>query len=237
MKLTVHSVPCLRDNYAYLLRCEASGAMAVVDPSEAGPVLDAAADCEGELVAIWNTHHHWDHTGGNLDLLAAQPNLEVLGHESDRGRIPGQTQFLADGDAIKLGQLSGTICHIPAHTTGAIAYLIGDEVFTGDTLFLAGCGRLFEGTPAMMFESLARLAAHCDDRSRLWVGHEYTASNLRFAAAAEPDNADIKEALARALTQEQTIPGTWSQELATNPFVRAATAEELGRLRAWKDEF
>ncbi len=236
-RVQVEPVPCLQDNYAYLVRCEVSGRVAVVDPSEAEPVWAALAAFGGTLSAIWNTHHHWDHTGGNEDLLRRDPKLRVLGHQSDRGRIPGQTDFLDDGAQIALGELTGHIRHIPAHTTGAIAYFVGDEVFTGDTLFLAGCGRLFEGTPAMMFASLAHLGAHCHGDSRLWVGHEYTASNLRFAAAAEPDNPQIQAALERCSDQTCTVPGTWAQELALNPFVRAQTAEKLGELRAWKDRF
>ena len=236
-EVCVQAVPCLRDNYAYLVRCEETGHVAVVDPSEAEPVQAALEGFGGVLKAIWNTHHHWDHVGGNDGLLEMRPALRVVGHESDRGRIPGQTDFVKDGEIVSLGKLKASIRHVPAHTTGAIAYFVGDEVFTGDTLFLAGCGRLFEGTPEMMFKSLAHFGAHCKPESRLWVGHEYTSSNLRFAHAAEPNNSAVKYALEQSEQQAQTVPGTWAQELAVNPFVRAETVEDLARLRAWKDTF
>lgn len=254
-------VPCLKDNYAYLVICEATNTAAVVDPSEARPVVEALQREGVTPRAIWNTHHHWDHTGGNKDLLAAFPGLEVVAHVSDRGRIHGQTTFIEDGGEVALGQeLRAHIIYNPGHTSGAISYHLSGPaaVFTGDTLFLAGCGRLFEGTPAQMHASLSRLAA-LPDQTRIYCGHEYTASNLRFAAAVEPDNQAI---LARvgAVAQARangapTVPGTVAEERATNPFLRtdvpevarAARAAEpadgdtpadvFAALRRWKDRF
>jgi hydroxyacylglutathione hydrolase len=258
-------IPCLKDNYAYLVVCEATGAAAVVDPSEAGPVIEVVQREGVTLEAIWNTHHHWDHTGGNKDLLSAYPELEVIAHASDRGRIPGQTTFVEDGEEITLGkEVRARIIHNPGHTSGAISYHVGEgdaaneAVFTGDTLFLAGCGRLFEGTPAQMHASLERLAA-LRDQTRVYCGHEYTASNLRFAAAVEPGNEAV-QARAREVESARaagapSVPGTLAQERATNPFLRvhlpevagAARAAEPARndapvdvfaaLRRWKDRF
>lgn len=258
--MRIVAVPCLKDNYAYLVVCEASSTAAVVDPSESEPVL-AAAGREGvDLAAIWNTHHHWDHTGGNKKLLEAVPELEVVGHTSDRGRIPGQTTFVDQGDEVTLGQeIRARIIYNPGHTRGAISYHLADHaaVFTGDTLFCAGCGRLFEGSPQEMHDSLSRLAALPGD-TRVYCGHEYTAANLRFAAAVEPDNQAIGERAARVRAQrdqgEPTVPGLMADELATNPFLRAsepgvvaaARAQSAGddspvevfaALRRWKDGF
>lgn len=260
--MRIAPIPCLKDNYAYLVICEATNQAAVVDPSEAGPVSDAIARQGVELVAIWNTHHHWDHTGGNKDLLEAHPTLEVIGHASDRGRIPGQTTFANDGDAVKVGdEVSARILFNPGHTTGAISYVIDSQpaVFTGDTLFGAGCGRIFEGTPAMMHESLSKLAALHED-TLVYCGHEYTAANLRFASAAEPDNAAIgaraAEVTHRREAGEPSVPFALRDELATNPFLRAplpalaagaraageppkddSPAEVFAALRRWKDHF
>lgn len=230
-------IPCLKDNYAYLVTCDATKACAIVDPSEATPVL--AALCGARPSAIWNTHHHWDHVGGNEELVAKAGVADVYGHASDRGRIAAQTRFLEEGDTFELGRLRVRILHIPGHTTGAVAYVVegdGDApaVFTGDTLFVAGCGRLFEGTPEMMFASLAKLAA-LPDATRVYCGHEYTASNLRFAAHVEPDNEDVRRA-ARAV-KIPSVPSTIATERRINPFVRALTVADLASRRAAKDAF
>jgi len=235
MTLKVTIVPCLSDNYAYLVEDAATGALVVVDPSEAPPVKQALAGRVPQ--AVWCTHHHWDHVGGNEELGVK----EIVGHASDRGRLPGQTRFVEDGDELRLGESRVRVLHIPGHTLGAIAYAVdGDAVFTGDTLFVAGCGRLFEGTPAMMHSSLRTLATLAP-ATRVYCGHEYTQSNLEFAAHGEPDNAAVREAIARAAALrangKPTVPGTIGDELATNPFVRAASAEELGARREAKNAF
>jgi hydroxyacylglutathione hydrolase len=238
-------IPCLKDNYAYLVVCDATRRAAIVDPSEADPVLDAVTRAGFAPEAIWNTHHHWDHVGGNLALKAKLSIEEVAGHASDRGRIDGQTRMLEEGDKLTLGKLEVSILHIPGHTTGAVAYVVtgdGDSpaVFTGDTMFIAGCGRLFEGTPAMMFESLRKLAA-LPDETRVYCGHEYTKSNLAFAKHVEPDNADITRwvelATAAARDKKPTVPSRISDEKRINPFVRARDVAELGERRAAKDTF
>ncbi|WAS93982.1 hydroxyacylglutathione hydrolase [Nannocystis punicea] len=242
--LTIEPVPCLRDNYAYLLR-DAAGDVWLVDPSEPGPPAQAIAAAGGRLRGILATHHHHDHVGG-IDELVGDQDVWVAGHASDRGRIPKQSVFVdASTDA---WQDTGLVLagrrllglHIPGHTRGAIAWrLVGaegepDDVFTGDTLFAAGCGRLFEGTPAQMHASLQQLTA-LTASTRLWFGHEYTAANLRFAAAVEPDNSAIAERA--AALPSCTTPTTVADERATNPFVRASTVEELAARRRAKDEF
>jgi len=240
--LEIRIVGCLKDNYAYLLKCGETGEAVVVDPSESGPVLAAIEGAEVTPVAIWNTHHHWDHTGGNEGLLAVYPDLAVAGHASDKGRIPGQTVFLESGDTLRLGTHEASVLHIPGHTTGAVAYVIDEKVFTGDTLFYGGCGRLFEGTPAMMFESLVvELKGRLPENTLVYCGHEYTVSNLRFAQQVEPNNLAIQETLSWAREQRShglpTVPSTLAIEAEVNPFMRALNAEELGARRALKDAF
>jgi hydroxyacylglutathione hydrolase len=232
--MRVVPVPCLKDNYGYLVVCEETNEAAIVDASEAQPVLDAAKREGVKLVAIWSTHHHLDHVGGNEEVVRAGGIREVAGHASDKGRIPEQTRFLETGDLVAVGKVTARATHIPGHTLGAVAYFIDDArtkqraVFTGDTLFLAGCGRLFEGTPAQMHASLASLAALPGD-TRVFCGHEYTAANLRFAKHVEPSNTQV-DAAANAVAVEReagrpSVPGTLAREIETNPFLRARSAE------------
>jgi hydroxyacylglutathione hydrolase len=226
--LKVTPIPCLEDNYAYLLD-DGSGELAVVDASESGPVLAAVDRAAGRLTAVFATHHHFDHVGGNEGVLARHPNVRVYGYESDRGRIPSQTEFLRDGQIFTWGKTSVRALHIPGHTMGAVAYVLDDAVFTGDTLFLAGCGRLFEGTPAMMFRSLCEVLGPLGDGLRVFCGHEYTLGNLAFAASVEPSNARVEQRMAdaRALRArgEPTVGSPMADELATNPFMRCQSAE------------
>lgn len=243
MVLEITPIPCLRDNYAYLITAggtESDATAWVVDPSEAGPVRDALRQRNLHLAGVLATHHHPDHVGGIPDLVDETPALEVLGFAGDAERIPGITRRVPaeTGTYRPVGlDLFGVplqAMHIPGHTTGAVAWKLGDDVFTGDTLFAAGCGRLFEGTPAMMYASLQALCAD-PPHTRLWFGHEYTAANLRFAAHAEPDNEAV--ALRAADLAAYTTPTTVAKERATNPFVRARDAEELGARRRAKDDF
>ncbi len=231
-------IPCLKDNYAYLVTCDRTKKTAIVDPSEAAPVLEAVKRAGVKVDAIWNTHHHWDHVGGNEELVSELGIAEVCGHASDKGRIAAQTRFLEEGDRFTLGDLSVRILHIPGHTTGAIAYVVEGQgspaVFTGDTLFVAGCGRLFEGTPEMMFASLAKVAA-LPAETRVYCGHEYTKANLAFAAHTEPDNEDVKRAAASV--QVPSVPSTIAAEKRINPFVRARNVAEFAARRSAKDSF
>jgi hydroxyacylglutathione hydrolase len=228
--MRVVAVPCLKDNYAYLV-ADDIGSAVIVDASEAAPVR-AALQREGfHAKAIWSTHHHHDHVGGNEE-LAAELDLEVVGHVSDGARVPGLTRGVDTGDTVSVGDVKATCLHIPGHTLGAVAYFVehGAEriVFTGDTLFCAGCGRLFEGTPTQMHASLACLAALPGD-TRVHCGHEYTEGNLRFAAHVEPSNADVKAAQAKAAALraegKPTMGTTLDHEKKTNPFLRVGSAE------------
>ena len=220
MKIT--QIPLLRDNYGYLVVCEKTDQAAIVDPSEADPVLRRVEQEKVELVAILNTHHHRDHTGGNEGLLARH-KLAVYGHKSDRNRIAGLTNGVDDGDELQIGEIKGNVFFIPGHTTGHVAYLFENNLFCGDTLFTAGCGRLFEGTPEQMHASLKKLTA-LPDNTKVWCGHEYTESNLRFAMSVEANNpalvarfARVQGLRARGLS---TVPSTMAEERETNPFLR-----------------
>jgi hydroxyacylglutathione hydrolase len=256
MQVTV--VPCLQDNYAYVLLAPGSTRAVVVDPGEAEPVERALAAQGLTLGAVLATHHHGDHVGGTRELAQRFPGLRVFGHASDRGRIPEQTEFLEHGASVTVEGLKFDVLHIPGHTLGAVAYAGEGAVFTGDTLFAGGCGRLFEGTPAQMYESLNVKLAALPDETLLYCGHEYTASNLRFAAHMEPENAAISAKAAHVAAKrargEFTVPSTLGEEKATNPFMRVdspavvkavsgalsadhSPAAILGAVRAAKDKF
>lgn len=250
-------VPCLQDNYAYLVHAEASREALVVDPSEAAPVLVRAAREGLRIVGILNTHHHWDHTGGNEDIVRRSSADLVYGHKSDAGRIPMLKIGLSDGESFEAAGLSFRVMHVPGHTSGALAYICDDTVFTGDTLFTAGCGRLFEGTAAQMYESLNLKLGSLPDSTRIFCGHEYTAANLRFAAHVEPGNAEVREkaeTVAKTIAAGQpTVPSSVGDERRTNPFLRCESPEiirglgdklrgegpvaVLAALRAAKDAF
>jgi hydroxyacylglutathione hydrolase len=261
--MRVEPVPCLSDNYAYLVVDERTRVVAVVDASEPQPVLDALARLGMPLAAILSTHHHGDHVGGNDDVLRAHPGALVYGHRSDAKRIPGITNLLDDGDSFTVGSLRVTARHVPGHTLGAVTYVVEDPetkeppwAFTGDTLFLAGCGRLFEGTPEQMHRSLNHVLANLKKDTRIGCGHEYTTSNLKFAQHVEPNNERVAAAITAAATAcaegRPTVPGTIAGELATNPFMRveepavrthvglgenADPVEVLARLRKEKNDF
>lgn len=222
-------LPCLQDNYAYLVVSDA-GHAAIVDASEAGPVRDALRKEGLAARAIWSTHHHWDHVGGN-EALAQELGLEVVAHVSDRARVPALTRTVETGDFVELDEIKARCIHVPGHTLGAVAYFIdGPEpaVFTGDTLFCAGCGRLFEGTAEQMQASLARIA-RLPAKTRVYCGHEYTENNLRFAASLEPSNPDVIGARERAhglrATGAPTVGTTLEEELRVNPFLRVRSPE------------
>lgn len=238
----IEPVPCRRDNYAYLI--VGDNELWVVDPTEASPVQAAIARHGKALKGILATHHHHDHVGGIEELCALHKSAQgsspwVAGHASDRGRIPAQSVFVdaPRGQYIKSGlRVAGHevwAAHIPGHTRGAIAWRIGEELFTGDTLFSGGCGRLFEGTAQDMFESFQTLLS-CPDQTRLWFGHEYTRSNLEFARATDPDHFGYREAIESL--QEPSCPTTVKREREINIFARARDAEHFKELRALKDK-
>ncbi len=225
--LEIGIVPCLSDNYAYLIHDKDAGLTAIVDPSEPEPVKKALEAKGYKLTHILNTHHHFDHTGGNLPLKEAY-GAEVVGPGKDRDRIPGIDTGVSEDAPWRFGNHAVQILEVPAHTKGAITFVMDGAAFTGDTLFAMGCGRLFEGTPAMMWSSLSKLAK-LPDATRIYCGHEYTLSNGRFALTLEPTNAALKrrfaEVEAARAKGEPTVPSTIGLEKTTNPFLRPASAE------------
>ncbi len=240
MPLTVTPVPCLSDNYAWLLRAP-DGRLAVCDPGEAEPVIAAAEAAGGEIAAILLTHHHGDHVGG-VPGLVKRYGAQVIGAAADAARLPKLDVAVAPGDTVDVLGVPAEVLASDGHTIGHIAFHLPDcaILLCGDTLFSLGCGRLLEGTAAQMHESLQRLAA-LPPETLVCCGHEYSESNARFALTVEPDNAALKARaaeIARLRAEGRpTLPTTIGEELDANPFLRAADAAELGRIRAAKDIF
>jgi hydroxyacylglutathione hydrolase len=224
-ELEIRQLKALRDNYVYLLRDPETGATGAVDPSEPGPVFAALAETGWRLTHVLNTHHHPDHTGGNL-ALKEKTGCMIVGPRADRARIPGIDIDVADGEDYAFGKQVARVFDVPGHTRGHIAFWFGGSraLFCGDTLFLMGCGRLFEGTPEQMWRSLGKLRG-LPPETRVYCGHEYTQSNARFALTMEPHNPALVARARRidALRAEgkSTVPSTMAEEIATNPFLRA----------------
>jgi len=228
--IEIETVACLSDNYAYLVK---SGAFcAVVDPSEAAPVKAALARRGWTLTHILNTHHHLDHTGGNL-ALKEETGAKVVGPAKDAERIPGLDIGVDEASGWEFDGHKVQVLEVPAHTRGAITFVIDGNAFTGDTLFVMGCGRLFEGDPAMMWASLTKLMGLSDD-TKIWCGHEYTQSNGRFALTLEPHNAALTARMddvnAARAAGRATVPSTLGLEKLTNPFLRPTSPELRGSL-------
>lgn len=233
--LEIALVPLLKDNYGYLLHEPKSGLTAILDPSEAEPVLEAVAARGWRLSHILNTHHHGDHCGGNVELKAAT-GARVVGPAYDRARIPAIDEAVDEASGFQMGDARARVLFIPGHTRGHIAFWFEGSraLFCGDTLFSLGCGRMFEGDPLMMWSSLSKLRA-LPAETRIHCGHEYTEANARFALAVDPDNKALqaRNAAVKALRAEgkPTIPSTLAEERAANPFLRAddpAMAQRLG---------
>jgi hydroxyacylglutathione hydrolase len=259
LTMEIERLSALSDNYIFLLYDRAQKIAAVVDPAEPQPVLQRLEALNLRLVAIFNTHHHADHVGANQTLLDRFPDLTVYGGSEDRGRIPGQRVFLQEGDTVEFAGRRARVFFVPGHTRAHIAYyfpptVAGEtgELFCGDTLFAGGCGRLFEGTPAQMLDSLGKLRS-LPDHTRVWCAHEYTLGNLKFALIVDPDNLVLRERYEQVEKDRArdiaTIPSLLGTEKQTNPFLRwdtlalQATMDNtdpvtvFARLRGKKDRF
>jgi hydroxyacylglutathione hydrolase len=239
MSIEVIRIAVLSDNYVWLARESISGEVMVIDPAVAEPVLAKADELGWKITHIWNTHWHPDHTGGNAAIKAAT-GCVITGPAAEAERIPTLDSHVRGGDTVTFGATSAAVIDVPAHTAGHIAYHFADAgiAFVGDTLFAMGCGRLFEGTAAQMFDNMRKLEALGDD-TVIYCAHEYTQSNGRFALTVEPDNAALVARMASVdamrAAGEPTVPTTIAQERATNPFMRAASVEQLAERRTAKD--
>lgn len=257
--MQVYRLAALSDNYIFLLHDPEQNIAAVVDPAEVQPVLEQLQKLETQLVAIFNTHHHGDHVGGNQQLMQYFPNACVYGGAEDSGRIPGQQVFLREGDRVTFAEKVAEVLFVPGHTRAHIAYYFPPDtaeepgdLFCGDTLFAGGCGRLFEGTPTQMVSSLGKLRA-LPDNTRVWCAHEYTLKNLEFALTVDSNNPDLQTRYAQVKASrnrsEATVPSMLGIEKLTNPFLRwdrselqvAAKSNDpvqtFARIRGMKDRF
>ncbi len=237
--MEIVAVPAFTDNYIWLVHDEPTSETAVVDPGDAAPALAEAKRRGWTVTQVWNTHHHWDHSGGNLAMKDATGCI-VSGPASEE--IPGRDIALSEGSELRIGDHVGRVMEIPGHTLGHIALVFEADrtAFVGDTLFAMGCGRLFEGTAQQMYSSLRRLV-ELPPETALYCGHEYTLANARFAVHAEPGNPAIIDRLTEVQELRNagaiTLPTSVVLERETNPFVRAPGWKEFARLRTEKDSF
>ncbi len=234
--MPIVTVAQLSDNYAYLVIDDGSKDCAVVDCAEADKVIAAAKSHGAKIVAVLTTHWHGDHCGGNNEIASKVPGLKVYGASAEGGRIPALTNPVADGDRIRISALEGRVIGIPAHTNGHVAYYFPtlSAVFTGDTMFVGGCGRVFEGKASTMVASLKKLAA-LPDSTQVYCGHEYTEKNLRFALTLEPGNDALTKkhqwCLKTRAEHKFTVPSTIGDEKQTNPFLRTESPELRANLK------
>lgn len=240
--MKIITIPCRRDNFSYLLICEETGQAAVIDPSEPEAVLKTIQNQNIELQWILCTHHHGDHTEGIKEISTNYPSAKIGGPAKEQKMIPEINHPFKDHDSIQVGEVKGKIIETPGHTKGSLCYLFANAVFTGDTLFGGGCGRLFEGTAKEMFISLnQKLAYYMTEETQIYFAHEYTLSNLKFAQTAEPENRDIQDRLLKEYKKidsgNHSTPSTWIEEMKTNPFLRVKSPEELASIREWKNRF
>lgn len=226
--LYIHQFPCLNDNYGYLVHDDDSGATAAIDTPDAEKYLSEAAAKGWTITDIWNTHWHPDHAGGNAK-IKAETGCQIVGPEGEAEKIPGIDRRVSGGDRVRLGGYEALVMDVPGHTLGHIAFHVPDEAvaFVGDAVFALGCGRVFEGTPDMMWESLSRIKT-LPEETTLYCAHEYTQANARFAETIETGNAALMDYIleidAKRARGERTVPMKLSRELATNPFLRADDA-------------
>jgi hydroxyacylglutathione hydrolase len=234
--MSIFIVPQLSDNFAYLIVDDSNREAGIVDCAEADKVIAAADQHNVKLTSVLTTHWHPDHSGGNQDIAAKIPGIRIYGARAEGGRIPALTNPVDDGGTVRIGKLEGKVIGIPAHTNGHVAYYFPalKAVFTGDTMFVGGCGRVFEGKAATMVDSLARLAA-LPDETAVYCGHEYTEKNLRFARTLEPNNLALKakhDATVKARAAGKwTVPSTIREEKQINPFLRTDSAELRASLK------
>ena len=239
--MRVEIIPCLQDNYSYLIIDDNNNSACVVDPGEAKPIVDYLKNKNIKLKYILNTHHHFDHIGGN-EYLKKKFGSIVVGFKKDRNRIPEIDILLEDNQIWKAESFEAKIIHIPGHTTGHICFHFFKEklVFTGDTLFSLGCGRIFEGTYKEMFESLNKIKS-LPEETKVYCGHEYTLSNLKFCIKYNPENQNLKKKAENIKKKIDnglpTIPSTIKDELECNIFLRANDLESFSKLRDLKDNF
>ncbi len=241
MTVTATAIPMLSDNYSWLLRESVTGKVGIVDPAEAAPAIAAIEAAGGRLDYVFLTHHHGDHIDGVPELVARYAPV-VVGNAADAHRLPKLDMAVHEGDLVDFGAAKARVIDTPGHTVGHISYVFADGgiLLPGDTLFSMGCGRLFEGSAADMFKSMRKFD-DLPDAMLVCCGHEYTASNAKFALSVDAQNAALQaragEVGALRAAGLATVPVTLGVERATNPFLRAGNAEELGRLRAAKDKF
>ncbi|PVZ99568.1 hypothetical protein BB558_004399 [Smittium angustum] len=248
MKISI--VPYWNDNYAYIITDQKSGQIGIVDPVDIKKVIQATSEFNLPIKYLLTTHHHADHASGNEEAAKLIPGLTIYGGDE---RVPAMTNHLKGGEVFNIGSLNVTAIRTHGHTDSSISYFVqdGDEkaLFSGDTLFVAGCGRLFEGTPQQMYESLNVKFAHLPKDTKVYAGHEYTNSNIRFALSVDKDNQKLQQKAQQYSTMKITMPSTIQNELDINPFMRVnqpalqkVTGETdpvkvLAALRAMKDRF
>ena len=239
--MRVEVIPCLQDNYSYLIIDKSNSSACVVDPSEAKPIMNFVEKENIKLKYILNTHHHFDHVGGNKN-LKKKYNSVVIGYKDDANRIPEIDILLEDNQIWKADNFEAKIMHIPGHTTGHICYHFFKEklIFTGDTLFSLGCGKLFEGTYQDMFSSLKKIKKLSQD-TKIYCGHEYTLQNSKFCIEYDPENTKLKNKITEIKKKLEnnlpTIPSTLKDENECNIFLRAKDVESFSKLRDLKDIF
>ena len=239
--MRIEIIKCLQDNYSYLLIDETKNIGCVVDPGEAAPVIKYVESNNIDLKYILNTHHHYDHVGGNLE-LKKRYNSKIVGFKEDKNRIPEIDVLVEDNQKWKGENFEAEIYHIPGHTSGHIAFhfFLEKKIFTGDTLFSLGCGRIFEGTYEQMFNSLKKIKELPKD-TQIYCGHEYTLQNSKFCESNDPDNSNLKskieEIKEKIRNGQPTIPSILSDEIECNIFLKAKDVESFSKLRDLKDNF